>query len=167
MTGAKRPARNLHFACSLASKRNAIFALSLARPRCSKSASAAAISPRVSFASRRSPNTRFAVQKKKPKKKKEKREEKPMLSLAEQMLEMDAQLERLQARSAPAPSLAEQMADMERRTADLPKLAEPTPLPPPPPPSSEEVLRLIYEKLLEYPTPPKMKAGDIAVGVRN
>ena len=42
------------------------------------------------------------MQKKKPKKKKEKKEEAPKKSLGEQMLEMDAQLERLQARSVPA-----------------------------------------------------------------
>ena len=98
---------------------------------------------------------------KKPKKKKKKKEEAPKLSLAEQMLEMDAQLERLQARSVPEPSLAEQMADVERQIASLPPLLDAEismpPMPPPPVQTDDEVLALVHEKLFDSLPLKKMK----------
>jgi len=100
--------------------------------------------------------------KKKPNKEKEKEKEKKEvkveLNLAEQMADMDAQLERL--RSAPALSLAEQMADVERKIDDLPTLTDEV-SPPPPPLTDEEVLRTIYLKRFECECPRKMKLMSI------
>jgi len=75
--------------------------------------------------------------KKKPKKKKEKKEEALMLSLAEQMAAVDAQL------------------------ASLPKLSEPTP-PPPPQQTDSAVLAAVYSKLFDTPPHKKMKITVLA-----
>ena len=61
----------------------------------------------------------------------------------------------------PELSLAEQMADMESQLAELPTLASKVEPPPPSPQSDSDALDEIYLKLFDCARPPKMKTAVV------